>query len=131
MKNYASPLPIDREGNVMQEFAAPKATVAVTVRDNAATSSVTALNDATSTVEVTAIGALAGIRWAVNQATSVVTIVTGAAFDNIIPAGQVRKFAVPRRVEATTSVAALNVKEGLFNNIATIGAGSVLVAQYN
>ena len=131
-KNYASPLPRDKEEQTMQEYAVPKATTAVTVRENASASSVTSLNDATTTLEVGAVGTGAAIRWATNQATSIITAASGAAFDNYIPVGTVRRFVVPRRIQAVSSVGGVNVIEGLFNNVATqsTGNGSVLLAQY-
>lgn len=132
MQNYAKPLPVDRQGGHMTAFPPATSTLGSVHRENASASSVTSLSDMTTVVEVTAVGTAAGIRWAVNQATSVVTAAGTANFDNIIAADNTRLFVVPRRIQATTSVAGINVQEGLFGGIATksTGVGSVLLAEY-
>lgn len=131
--NYARPLPVDRMGHVMVNVPPAASTFGSTHRENTSNSSVTSLSDNTSVVEVTAVGAGAAIRWATNQATSVVTAQGTANFDNVIAAGATRLFVVPRRVAAVPSISGINSQEGLFSGIATktiAGAGSVLLAEY-
>ena len=131
--SYARPIPVDRDGAKLQGFPTPTSTLGSVDRENASASSVTSLSVHTTVIEVAAVTTAAGIRWAVNQETSVVTAVSGANFDHIITAGTVRKFVVPRRIQAPQpSAVGLNIQEGLFNGIATIstGIGSVLLSQY-
>lgn len=133
MENYARKLPKDNTGAVMTEFAHPFVAYSTTARDNATVSSVTALGNLTTTVEVAAVGVGAGVKWATNQATSVITAAGTANFDNFVPAGTVRRFVVPRQTQAISpSVAGINVEEGLYAAVATksAGIGSVLLTQY-
>lgn len=130
--NYARPMAQDSNNIPFYPTHIPTSTLGSVNRENAAASSVTTLTDNTSIIEVTAVTTAAAIRWAINQATSVVTAATGANFDNIIPVNTTRTFVVPRRAAAIPSIVGVNIKEGLFNNVATIstGTGSVLIAQY-
>jgi hypothetical protein len=130
--NYARPMGKDRNDVPFFPTHIPTSTLGSVTRENASASSVTTLTDLTSVVEVTAVTTAAGIRWAVNQATSVITAAGTANFDNIIPANTTRTFIVPRRTQAVPSISGINSQEGLFGNIATIstGVGSVLLAQY-
>ncbi len=129
---YAKALPIDERGGLMHNSPPAFPTIATTVRENGSTSSVTALNDNTTIVEVTAVGAGAGIKWATNQATSVVTAASGASFDNFVAAGTTRLLIVPRSSQAVASIAGKNVQEGLYPAIATKTnpVGSVLLTEY-
>jgi hypothetical protein len=138
MENYARKLPKDKTDNVMQEFAVPFPAVRTTARDNATTSSVTAVSSITTVIEVAAIAASAAIKW-VTQAnltatSSVITAAGTADFDNIIPAGTVRRFVVPRASASLSmgSVSGINVQEGLYNAVASksTGIGSVLLTEY-
>lgn len=130
--NYARPVARDKTDSPLIPSYIPTSTLGSVNRENASASSVTSLTDLTSAVEVTAVGVGAGIRWAVNQATSVVTATSGTNFDNIVPVNTTRLFFVPRRTQAVPSISGINSQEGLFANIATIsmGVGSVLLAQY-
>ena len=129
--NYAKQIGKDRNDQPFIPSHVPTSTLGSVYRDNASASSVTSLTDNTSVVEVTAITTAAGIRWAVNQATSIITG-AGANFDNIIPLNGTRTFIVPRRQQAVASISGINTQEGLFPAIATIsiGNGSVMLAQY-
>lgn len=139
MENYARKLAKDRTDAPMQEYALPFPALATTNRENAAASSVTSLNANCTAVEVAAVGGNAAIRWSMATATtSVITIAGTANFDNYIPSGTLRRFVVPRQAQAipnysginSPSVVGLNLQEGLYTGIATIGAASVLVTQY-
>lgn len=130
---YSKELPVDRSGNTMLNSPPPYLALATLHRDNASTSSVTSFNGNTTVVEVSAVTTGAGIRWATNQATSVITAAGTANFDNFVIAGSTRLLVIPRRVQGdSSSVVGLNTQEGLYANIATIsvGIGSVLLTQY-
>lgn len=130
--NYAKLVGRDRGGEPFVPTHIPASTLGSVTRENASASSVTTLTDLTSVVEVTAIATAAGIIWATNQATSVITAQGTANFDNIVPPNTTRLFVVPRRVQAVPSISGVNTQEGLFALIATksTGVGSVLLAQY-
>lgn len=135
-KNYSPALPLGQHGEVKTDYPPPKAALVSTNRENASVSSVTALGHDTTEVEVTAVGQAAAIRWATNQAASVVTAAGTANFDNTISSGESRRFVVPIATftsGASSSVQGVNRREGLFQNIATktlAGNGSVLLAEY-
>ncbi len=130
--NYAKQLPIDRNGVPMVNSPPPFQALATTARDNASASSVTSFNDNTTTLEVSAVTTGVGIKWAANQATSVITEAGTANFDNYVAAGRTRIFAIPRTAQGVPSIVGLNTREGLFAAIATksSGIGSVLLTQY-
>lgn len=140
MANYAKSIPMDRGQNGLVNSPAPCSTLGTVYRDNASTSSVTALTANTTIIEVAATTVPIGIRWAINQATSIIAI-AGATnnIDNIVVPGEVRRFVVPRRTigipnytnDGAPSVVGLNTAEGLFSNVATIslGVGSVMLIQ--
>lgn len=138
--NYSKPIPKDRNDTPLQEYPPAASSLGTVVRENANVSSVTALTANTTTIEVAAVSTGAVIRWAVNQASSVISDAGTANFDNVIPAGTYRKFVVPRTTQAlqnynnqgTPSIVGLNVGEGLFGAVATksLGVGSVLLTQY-
>jgi len=132
MYSYAKPLPNDRDGAKMTAFPPNYAALATTARDNASASSVTTFTDSTTVVEVTAVTTGAGIKWATNQATSVITAAGTANFDNYVPAGTTRLFVVPRQNQGVASIVGLNKQEGLYNLLAakSSGIGSVLVTEY-
>ena len=133
MANYAKEIPVDRFSNPMQEYPPAASAIGITVRENGAASSVTSFQANTTTIEVAAIATGAAIRWATNQASSVVTAAGTANFDHIVPVNTVRKFVVPRTVQGnTTSIVGLGAQNGLFSAVGTIslGVGSVLLTQY-
>jgi hypothetical protein len=136
--NYSKPLPQDRNNAVMTNSPPQHVALQATARETAAVSSVTALNANCTLVEVTAVGGAAVIKWVNSQATSVISAASGANFDNSIGQGRTRLFVVPRFQQArpndsgiqNPSVVGLNTQEGLYSAIATIGVGSVLLAQF-
>lgn len=132
MINTAKPLPIDRNNVPMYNSPPPYPAIATTARDNATASSVMTFNANTTTLEVTAVTTGAAIKWATNQATSVITAAGTANFDNFIPANTTRIFAIPRQTAGVPSIVGLNAQNGLYSIVATktVGVGSVLVAEY-
>lgn len=132
-KQYAKALPVDRSGNVMTNFPPVGPALATTTRENASASSVTSLDSNATTIELVAIGAGAGLKWATTQATSVITIAGTANFDHFVPSGTKGQFVVPQNsIGMGGSVVGLNALNGLFPAVATITSanGSVMLTQY-
>lgn len=134
-KNYSPELPLGKMGEIKTNYPPAKAALVSTTRENASISSVTALGHDTTEIEVTAIGQTAAIRWAANQASSLVTAAGSANFDNTIPSGEFRRFVIPITTsgQSSGSVQGVNRREGLFQNIATrtlAGNGSVLLGEF-
>ncbi len=131
-KNYSQRLPRDRDDGVMEQSLPPFPANAQNTRENAGSSSVWSLNPNTTAVLVAAIGAPVAIKWAGNQAVSV--LATGAAsnYDATLTASSTRLFVVPRSVMGIASNVGLNISEGLYPAIATqsLGVGSVLLTEY-
>jgi hypothetical protein len=139
MNNPYSRIPIDRGGNVMQEYATIASVVAVYASENGATSSVITLTPDTTTVEIAAVGGTGVMRWVrtgdgTGAATSVVSAVGGANFNHVIPTANVRKFAVPIETtyQAPSSMVGINIQNGLYRRVAykTVGNASILVTEY-
>lgn len=137
-KDYSQRIPSDRDGKTMTGLPVPFPAIATTVREASATSSVTSLNANTTMLEVAAVGGTAYLRWAGNQAVSVIAAAGTANFDNAIPANTVRQFVIPRSVMAipnynangSPSIVGMGQSEGLFRNVAIMGIASVLVTEY-
>lgn len=132
MANYVKSIPRDAGGEALQEFPAPfRAIASVMMRENAAASSAMAIDSNATSLEVGAIGGSGvAIRWVasaeiptVSPRASVVASGLGANFDHLVPAGTVRRFAIPRETGST-----------LYQRVAIVNAGitasSVLVVQY-
>lgn len=147
MALYINKIPTDRAGNPLQDFPAPvRAVTSVMMRENAVASSVLLLDQNATSVEVTALGGQGiAIRWvlqaetpAVSPRGSVIASGLGANFDHIIPAGTVRRFAIPNETNGVgvggPVGAGIGSVYGLYSRLAQINAGivasSVLVAQY-
>ncbi len=141
--NYAKPLHRDGGGEPMQEYAAPFKALARYDNENNTASSVISFTDQTTAIEVAAIGGTgAAIRWvprtetaAVSPFASVITIAGATAnYDNVIPAGQVRRFVVPIEVQGTQqgSIVGANVLNGLYQRVAvkSFGISSVMTAEF-
>lgn len=132
---YAPQTPRGKDSMPKVGYVPTVVRLANTVRENNSASSVTSLTHDTTEVEVTAVGGSGtAIRWAANQATSVVTVTASPNFDAIVPSGETRRYVVPRETGGSyASVQGVNRAEGLFQNIATkslTGNGSVLLAEY-
>lgn len=143
MANYVNPLPMDKGGSSLQEFPAPTIAKEQFIADNAVASSVISLHPDTSSLEVAALGGQgAVIRWvpttetaaAAGSKASVVASGLGANFDHYIPAGVVRRFAVPRETQGNSGPAQIGSMFGLYQRVARINAGttasSVLVVEF-
>lgn len=138
-------LPKDRAENVLQEFPAPVRALASSMRENAVVSSALLMNPNATSLEIAAVNAPLAIRWVTAAETpsvapraSVVASGLGANFDHIIPAGQVRRFAIPKetggvgpRGDANNQLGSVY---GLYQRLAVINAGtgpaSVMFAEY-
>lgn len=143
MANYVNPIPIDRGGSPLQEFPAPvRAVASALLRENAAVSSAMLIDPNATSLEVSTFGGQgAVIRWvsltetaAVSPRASVIASGLGANFDHHIPAGVVRKFAIPKETQGQMPVGQIGSVNGLYQRVATINAGptaaSVLMVQY-
>lgn len=128
---YASPLPKDRSLTPMQEYPAPILAKVTTVSENAAASAVITLGANTTALEVGASGGPGFIKWiASTGSTSVISIAGTANFDHFIPTNSYRRFVVPIEKFVQSSVAGLNVQNGLYGKVAYIGTASILATEY-
>lgn len=143
MANYVRNIPRDKGGEPLQDFPAPTIALEQTVTDNAVASSIITLHPNTSSLEVSAVGGQGVvIRWikttetaAVAPAGSVVASGLGANFDHHIPAGALRRFAVPVETQGIgTGNMQVGSTFGLYQRVARINAGvvasSILVVEH-
>ena len=146
MSLYINKIPTDRSNTPLQEFPAPVLSLARNIDENAVASSVISLNPNTTSLEVSAFGGQgAVIRWvpvtetaAVAPRASVVSSGLTANFDHYIPAGAVRRFAVPQETGGVgmggLAGAQIGSVHGLYQRVARINAGavasSVVLSQY-
>jgi len=134
--------PQGKLGEVKVGYSPAKVALASQDRENASTSSIILLTHDTTELEVAAIGQAAAGKW-LSQATvdssvagtSVITAVSGANFDFVIPSGDMRRVVVPIATNTQTdgSVMGINRKLGLYPAVAfktLAGNGSVLTAQF-
>lgn len=129
--SYASPLPSDRNRTPMQEYPAPIVAKATTVSENAAASAVITLTANTTALEVGTQGGPGFIKWiASTGSTSVISAAGTANFDHFIPTGTYRRFVVPIEKFVQSSIAGLNVQNGLYAKVAYIGTASILATEY-
>lgn len=103
--------------------------------ENGTASSVMTVNDATTVVEIGAVGAPAFIRWVPRSDTqaSVVAVAGASAnFDDYIPANTTRVFPIPIETIGTSSIVGANIANGLYNRYAvkTAGIGSVISVEF-
>lgn len=133
-------LPRDKGGEPMQEFATPFKAVAQSNWENIGASSYLSLSPNTTTIEITAVGTAAAIRWIATTDTQA-SVVTNAAgtpnFDNIIAVNTTRRFAVPIEAmyQAPSSMVGANIQNGLYRRVALKTAtlstpSSVLVSEF-
>jgi hypothetical protein len=134
---YVPEIPRDTGGVPLQEFAAAKLPKARYATDNASASSVITLTDDTTMVEVFA-GTVPGvIKWITTSDVAASVIAQGATADwhHVIPAGQVRRFAVPTETNYASgqgSAVGVRYELGLYGRVArkTTGVGSVYLVEY-
>lgn len=129
---YASPLPKDRNLTPMQEYPSPIPAKVITVSENASASALISLGANTTELEVGTQGGPGFIRWIPIGAasTSVISAASGANFDHFIPSNSYRRFVVPIEKMVQSSIAGLNVQNGLYARVAYIGTASVLTTEY-
>lgn len=137
MINPYKNLPIDKNMNPMQDFPTPFLAKFRTTSENATVSSIINLTPDTTTLEVSAIGGPAVLRWVGTGDTqgSVITIAGATAnYDNVIPTATVRRFAVPIEgiYAAPSSLVGVNIENGLYRRVAikSIGIASVMMSEF-
>lgn len=129
------PLAKDSGSNeALQEYPAPFLAIQSRTSENAVVSSVINLTDRTTAIEVTAVGATAGIKWiaTTNTSASVLTTAAGANYDHIIPTNTMRRFVVPQERQGISSIAGANIMNGLYQRVAIVTniAASVLTSEF-
>lgn len=138
-------LPVDKMGQPMQEFPAPYLANARYVNENGVASSVITVNDKTTSLEITANGGAAIMRWVPRTETagvspfgSVIGVAGATAnYDHVIPANTMRRFAIPIEVQYTapSSMVGANTMNGLYQRFAIksatlLGLSSVLTSEF-
>ena len=137
MKNYAKPLPRDKDMGQMQEYAAPFKSLARSAAENSSASSVITLSQDTTAVEVAAVGGAAVVRWITTADTeaSVISAAGTANFDHVVPTNTLRRFVIPIESMPATgygSVQGANRENGLYRRVAikSVGVASVLTSEF-
>lgn len=143
MAGYITNIPVDKAGTPLQEFPAAVIAQEQYTTENGVASSVISLQPNTTSLEVSAFGGQgAAIRWirttetaSVSPFASVIASGLGANYDHVIPAGTVRRFAVPRETQGIgTGNMQVGSTFGLYQRVARINVGSspssVLVSEY-
>lgn len=133
---YSPGTPLGKDNFPKVGYSPAKVALASTHKENASTSSVLVFTHDTTEIEVAATGGPIAGKWAniANNGTSVVAATTGANFDFVVPAANVRRFVVPVQTSANySSVQGVNRAEGLYQGVAYISAGgasSVMTMQF-
>lgn len=131
--NYARDLPNDKKGQTMTDYPAAYKANARNSFNNLTVSSILTLNDNTTVVEVSAVGAPVALRWvpasetaAVSPFASVITT-TGATanFDHIVSANQTRRFVVPIETQGVASIVGIGVQAGTYRRMAVMSGAAV------
>ncbi len=115
------------------------AAIGTTVADSTvANSSILVLNQNTTAIEVAAAGGAAYIKWLSQSVvdssvagTSVIGSGATANFDHVIPASTYRRFVIPivlNRPQGYSSFSGANRENGLYPNVAYVGAAASIVA---
>lgn len=136
MARYAKPVAVDKNGNPLDSQPLPLKAITTVVSENATVSSVITLNDNTTDIEISGVGAPVVIRWVPRTDTqaSVLNAAGTANYDSMIAANGIRRFIVPIETIGTSSLVGANIANGLYNRIAwkSIGSvtGSILSTQY-
>lgn len=133
-------LPRDSQGNPMQEFPAPFKAKARYTNENGIASSVITVSHDTTTLEITANGGAAIMRWVASADTegSVIGIAGATSnYDHVIPANTLRRFAIPIETtyQAPSSMVGINIENGLYRRVAIksatlLGLSSVLLSEF-
>lgn len=129
----------------MQEFPAPYLAKARYVNENGVASSVISVTPDTTSIEITANGGAAIMRWvpisetaAVAPFASVIGVAGATAnYDHVIPANTMRRFAIPIEglYMAPSSMVGSNIENGLYRRFAIksatlLGLSSVLTSEF-
>lgn len=138
-------LPHSQAGDSLQEFPAPYLSKARYTNENGVASSVISVSPDTTSLEITANGGAAIMRWipigetaAVGPFASVIGV-TGATanYDHVIPANTMRRFAIPIEgtYQAPSSMVGSNIENGLYRRVAIksatlLGLSSILVSEF-
>lgn len=138
--NSYKQLPVDKGGHPMQQFNAPFLSKARYTNENGVASSVITVTPDTTTLEITANGGAAVMRWVASTDTqgSVIGVAGATAnYDHVIPANTMRRFAIPieRMYQAPSSMVGANIQNGLYQRVAIksatlLGLSSVLVSEF-
>lgn len=133
-------LPRDTGGETMQEFPAPYVSKARYTNENGVASSVISVTADTTSIEITANGGAAVMRWVASSDTqgSVIGVAGATAnYDHVIPANTMRRFAIPIETtyQAPSSMVGANTRNGLYRRVAIksatlLGLSSVLVSEF-
>lgn len=131
--NYIKQIPHDANGNVLEGFSPAYKANARYSTNNATASSVITLNDNTTMIEVTGVGAPVAIRWipvtetaSVTPFASVITTSGGTAnFDNIVGSGATRRFGVPIEGPGISSIVGIGVQAGTYRRVAIMSGNTV------
>lgn len=143
-KNYAKGIPMGDNQVPFFESPPPVKAIVATMSENATASSIFALSDNTTAVEIATQGTAAVIRWFSNNDyqtsvgnRSVIAIAGSTAnYDHIIPSNAVKRFIVPieiqKSVGANASFMGARVENGLYTYLAwkTQGIASVFLTEY-
>lgn len=100
MQGYASPQPIDRFGNPVQENQSTSAPAIQTNVSGALLSSMVSLDGRATVLEVTTAGGAAGIKWwgSVIGSDNIHPSMTASNFDNAVAPYSTRRFVIPQSV---------------------------------
>lgn len=132
---YAKGLPLDKNGNSMQNYPANVIALQRYGSENGTASSVLSFTDNTSAIEVgTSGGNGAVLKWiaASDTQASVISAAGTANYDHYIPANSLRRFVIPQETQGVSSVVGVNTQAGLYKRVAIKSAGisSVLTSEY-
>jgi len=127
MQGYATPQPIDRNGNkVENEQAASAAPAFATNVSGALLSSMIALDGRATILEVSTDAGAAGIKWwgSVIGSDNIHPSMTAANFDNAIPPYSIRRFVIPQsvlgRAQMGSIVGGFGSQNGLYPQVTVI-----------
>lgn len=133
-------LPHDKGNVPMQEFPAPYLAKARYTNENAVASSVISVSHDTTSIEITANGGAAVMRWVATSDTqgSVIGVAGATAnYDHVIPSNTMRRFAIPieSMYAAPSSMVGANRMNGLYQRVAIksatlLGLSSVLLSEF-
>lgn len=136
-QNYAGGPPTGNNGVPLYQSPAPFKALKQYYSGNGGTSSVITLTDNTTAIEIGAQGAAVLMRWvSIADGTGANSSVISTNYDHVIPAGTVRRFALPieqqNNAQGYSSVVGQRVAYGLYARVAykNEGTGSVFASEY-